>query len=78
MSNEVIGVVAKDVDYALSQLFFSRQWYMKIDSNQLININIYDNLGSEITDFLSQLYTDIGSGIMLNNFNVACVLVLLN
>ena len=51
---------------------------MKIDSNQLININIYDNLGSEITDFLSQLYTDIGSGIMLNNFNVACVLVLLN
>ena len=63
MNNEVAFILIKDADvfllliYALGQLeCFLPPWFMKIDSNQLININVnyYYKLVSDISDFLSQ------------------------
>ena len=44
--------------YDLGQLkCFLPPWYMRIDSYQFINIKIiYDNLGSEISDIVSELH----------------------
>ena len=76
MSNETVVIVAKDADYDLGQLeCFLPPWCLKINSNQLININIiYDNLGRKISDLIPQQHTDIGSDTKLHKFNVVYVL----
>ena len=64
MSNETTVNVAKDTDvfllliYALEKLdCFLRPGCMAIDSNQFIKIKmIYDNLVSEISDFVQELH----------------------
>ena len=58
MSNQTAVIFGKETDlflllmHALGQLeCFLLSWYMKIDSNLLININIsFKNLGDEISD----------------------------
>ena len=58
--------------YTLGQLeCFPPPCHMKIYSNQLRNINmIYDNLESEISDFLPQLHPITRSDNMSYKFNV--------
>ena len=44
---------------------------MKIDSNQFIKINmVYDNLGSEISDVVTELYAINGYNTKSYKFNV--------
>ena len=68
-------IVAKDShafllrDYALSQLEFSLPpQHMRIDSNQVINVNmIYDHLESKTSDCLPQLHSVTGNDICHKN-----------
>ena len=58
---------------ALGQLesFLPPPWYMKIDSNYFININmLYDNLGNEISYVVLRLYALTGYHTTSYKFNV--------
>ena len=85
MSNKAAVIITIYTDvfllliYALGQSeCFLPPWYMKIHSNQFININmIYDNLGTKISDVIPQLHDiDItGCNTTSYKFNVGMVRV---
>ena len=53
---------------------FLPPWYLKIDSNQTININmLYENLAIRISDFLLHLRAATGSDTISYKINVGKV-----
>ena len=83
MSKSPAVIVAKDTDvfillaYAICHQGTPPSWYMKIDTNQFINIAmIYDSLGSEICSMLPQLHAITGCDTTAYKFNTGKVRVL--
>ena len=70
MSNEAVALVAKET---------GRPWYMKIDSNEFIDINkIYEFWGSEMSDVFPQLHVITGCYTSSHKFKVVKVHIFKN
>ena len=84
MSNEAAVIVAKRYGLVFTSNFWFRSiricfpiWNLKIDFDQFINIPmIYDNLESEVSDSLPQLYAVSGCNTTSYKSNVRKVPVL--